>query len=261
MKIIKGGKSGNANDDFESDKEYAQILKSGIDKYFGKKLFDKELEFIYDVARFCWNFSIITPISDNHLFKDFKVILKEFGLEKNEIKSFVGFTQDLANVPQKYNRLIKDFDIEEFGEGNYHVIVKTISQEDFIKQAERDDAADPGYEEFVEIEFAPNFVSRSLLTLKPTPAFIDQFKGKQKQGSSPLSSPHAILIELTYEDIAFEDAFEGFKQDIFEYLFFMLGIKQKDQPKKLDLLLFKTWFDFELFPDVFDTGFEPVRKA
>ena len=89
MKIIKGGKSDHLNDDYESDKEYAQLLKTIIDKYFGNNIFERDLNFIYDIARFCWNFAIITPINDKKFIKDFKAILEDFDLEKVEIKTFL----------------------------------------------------------------------------------------------------------------------------------------------------------------------------
>ena len=59
MKIIKGGKSLSPDDGFEEDKKYAQILKNTVDKVFGQDLFGADIEFVYDIAKLCWNFNFI----------------------------------------------------------------------------------------------------------------------------------------------------------------------------------------------------------
>jgi hypothetical protein len=262
MKIIKGGHSFGFDDGFEMDKKYAKILKQKIDDLFGKEVLLKDVNFIYEIARFCWNFTIISPLTDLRQEKYFKKILKEFNLDKYELKKFIQFTKIKSTELVEFNRMIKDFDIEIFGEGNYHVLIKTNTVDEFLLEADDalkdlDDQLEEEIDEFAQFE--PNFVSRSLLIVKPKLTFVEHIS--KISGRTIRSSAIVMLIEEVMDEKDFKYSFNNVKEEIFVYIFESLYLETVGMPKKISFKLFKDWFDFEVITDVYDVCPEPIFKG
>lgn len=263
MKIIKGGKSLSPDDGFEEDKKYAQILKNTVDKVFGQDLFGADIEFVYDIAKLCWNFNIIDSATNNNLEFDLKSVLKGFGVNKNDVKKYLSLASEFATHTKQMDRLVGDVDIEDFGRGNYHIVVRTQSQADFINEAELsvyEDEDDLGEIVEDEIEFYPNFISRSMLVIRPTKNFVDATKPYSLLKTSVLHTPQAILIEEILTSKGFQNIFQSIKEELFSYILHAYQIDYGYNVPKFSFKLFKEWFEYEVFQDVFDSKYGPVTK-
>ena len=259
MKIIKGGNK-EINDQFELDKEYAKVLKSSVEKAFVDELLKKDINYIYDVACFCWNLKQMTPSEDNEIHKNLEATVSQFELDESELLTILNLFNALPKNKSNLNRIINGYEIERFSKSNYHLTVTTISQEEYLKELEEFDADEMFEEEDNVAEYEPNPIDRSLvLIIHKLDPEENKTASNQKFKLSKKNS-FAILLEEIDNKTEFKENFDEFKVELLEYLFDKLDLQFSKAPEKMSFRQFENMFDYHIIPEVFDIEYEPIFK-